>query len=119
MLACILHPLIEMVFFFICFSAADLYIKDYLHRYVMEGNLDARPLRVLYRHRWIQTVPETVLQFCIQEMTGPYAGSFRAPTEEDIQKHRVVITTLSTARLLSDLDLPVGESFSLSLTKAH
>ena len=77
----------------------------------MEGNLDARPLRVLYRHRWIQTVPETVLQYCIQEMTGPYAGSFRAPTEEDIQKHRVVITTLSTARLLSDLDLPVGESF--------
>ena len=61
-------------------------------------------------------MPETVLQYCIQEMTGPYAGSFRAPTEEDIQKHRVVITTLSTARLLSDLDLPVGESFSHSLT---
>ena len=90
-------------------SAADLYIKDFLHPYVMEGNLDARPLRILYRHRWIQTVPETVLQYCIQEMTGPLAGSFRAPTEEDIQKHRVVITTLSTARLLSDLDLPVGE----------
>ena len=61
-------------------------------------------------------MPETVLQYCIQEMTGPYAGSFRAPTEEDIQKHRVVITTLSTARLLSDLDLPVGKSFSNNLT---
>ena len=83
----------------------------------MEGNLDARPLRVLYRHRWIQTVPETVLQYCIQEMSGPHIGSFRAPTEEDVQKHRVVITTLSTARLLSDLDLPVGEYESCRLVQ--
>ena len=100
---------IKFYFAFNLDSAADLYIKDFLHPYVMDGNLDARPLRILYRHRWIQTVPETVLQYCIQEMTGPLAGSFRAPTVEDVQKHRVVITTLSTARLLSDLELPVGE----------
>ena len=43
----------------------------------MEGNLDARPLRVYYRHRWIQTVSETVLQYCIQEQSGPQAGTFR------------------------------------------
>lgn len=83
----------------------------------MEGNLDARPLRILYRHRWIQTVPEIVLQYCIQETSGPHIGSFRAPTEEDVLKHRVVITTLSTARLLSDLDLPLGKSESLCITQ--
>lgn len=89
-------------------SAADIYIKEFLHPYVMEGNLDARPLRVYYRHRWIQTVSETVLKYCIQEQSGPQAGTFRAPQVEDVERHRVIITTLSTARLLSDLDLPEG-----------
>lgn len=83
----------------------------------MEGNLDARPLRVLYRHRWIQTVPEIVLQYCIQGTSGPHIGSFRAPTEEDVLKHRVVITTLSTARLLSDLDLPLGMCDNFCITQ--
>lgn len=32
----------------------------------------------------------------------------RAPQFADVESHRVVITTLSTARLLSDLDLPEG-----------
>lgn len=41
-------------------SAADLYIKDYLHLWVEEGNEDARPLRVYYHKRWVATVNTTV-----------------------------------------------------------
>lgn len=58
-------------------SAADIYIKEFLHRWLEEGNDAARPLRVYYRHRWIQTVSTTVLQYCIQEQSGPLAGTFR------------------------------------------
>lgn len=42
-------------------SAADLYIKDYLHSWVEEGNEDARPLRVYYHKRWVATV-NTIVQ---------------------------------------------------------
>lgn len=41
-------------------SAADLYIKDYLHPWVEEGNTDATPLRVYYHKRWVATVNSTV-----------------------------------------------------------
>ena len=37
----------------------------------------------------------------------------RKPTLEDVERHRVIVTTLSTARLLSDLDLPDGMLFSM------
>ncbi|CAG5131356.1 unnamed protein product [Candidula unifasciata] len=73
-------------------SAADLYIKEFLHDYVdTDEHTEARPLRVMYKFRWIQTVPEVVL---------------KAPTVEDVLNHRVIITTLSSARYLVDLDLP-------------
>lgn len=41
-------------------SAADLYIKDYLHPWVEEGIEEARPLRVYYHKRWVATVNTTV-----------------------------------------------------------
>lgn len=41
-------------------SAADLYIKDYLHPWVEEGCEEARPLRVYYHKRWVATVNNTV-----------------------------------------------------------
>lgn len=42
-------------------SAADLYIKDYLHPWVEEGLEEARPLRVYYHKRWVATV-NTIVQ---------------------------------------------------------
>lgn len=45
-------------------SAADLYIKDYLHPWVEEGNTEATPLRVYYHKRWVATVNSTVLKVC-------------------------------------------------------
>lgn len=41
-------------------SAADLYIKDYLHPWVEEGIEEARPLRVYYHERWVATVNQIV-----------------------------------------------------------
>ncbi|OWF45624.1 helicase with zinc finger domain [Mizuhopecten yessoensis] len=88
-------------------SAADLYIKEFLHPMVKEGYLEARPLRLYFRHRWIQTVPEVVIQYCIRATAGS-SGIFRCPVLEDVEKHRIVITTLGTARYLCDLDLEPG-----------
>lgn len=41
-------------------SAADLYIKDYLHPYVEDGHIEAKPLRIYYHKRWVSTVHSTV-----------------------------------------------------------
>ncbi|KAK3765648.1 hypothetical protein RRG08_063685 [Elysia crispata] len=88
-------------------SAADLYIKEFLHSYVdEEDHAEARPLRVMYKFRWIQTVPEVVLDYTLLEREGPQAGTFRPPTPKDVMAHRVIIATLSSARYLADLKLP-------------
>lgn len=42
-------------------SAADLYIKEYLHPYVQAGLKEAHPLRIYYHKRWVSTVNSTVL----------------------------------------------------------
>ena len=41
-------------------SAADLYIREYLHPWVEEGIEEAKPLRVYYHKRWVATVNTTV-----------------------------------------------------------
>ncbi|GFS08344.1 helicase with zinc finger domain 2 [Elysia marginata] len=88
-------------------SAADLYIKEFLHSYVdEEDHAEARPLRIMYKFRWIQTVPEVVLDYTLLEREGPHAGTFRPPTVEDVMAHRIIIATLSSARYLADLKLP-------------
>lgn len=45
-------------------SAADLYIKDYLHPWVEEGMEEAKPLRVYYHKRWVATVNSIVQKVC-------------------------------------------------------
>ncbi|XP_012946925.1 probable helicase with zinc finger domain [Aplysia californica] len=88
-------------------SAADLYIKEFLHDYVGSSeHVEARPLRIMYKFRWIQTVPEVVLEYTLLEREGPMAGTFREPTVEDVMAHRVIITTLNSSRCVADLDLP-------------
>ncbi|MBN3280235.1 HELZ helicase, partial [Polyodon spathula] len=86
-------------------SAADLYIKDYLHPHVEAGNPHARPLRVYFRNRWVKTVHPIVQQYCLISSTQ-YA--FQMPQKEDILKHRVVVVTLSTSQYLCQLDLEPG-----------
>lgn len=91
------------------YSAADLYIKDFFHPFVEAGQTELRPLRIYYHLRWMQTVPEVILQYSLFQREGPAAGTFGMPTTEDIMKHRVIITTLSTARYINDLSLSRGE----------
>ncbi|XP_068606668.1 probable helicase with zinc finger domain [Brachionichthys hirsutus] len=86
-------------------SAADLYIKDYLHPYVEAGNPHARPLRVYFRNRWVKTVHPVVQQYCLISSTHI---NFQMPTREDILRHRVVVVTLSTSQYLCQLDLEPG-----------
>uniref|UniRef100_A0A8C5R894 Probable helicase with zinc finger domain n=1 Tax=Leptobrachium leishanense TaxID=445787 RepID=A0A8C5R894_9ANUR len=86
-------------------SAADLYIKDYLHPYVETGNPQARPLRVYFRNRWVKTVHPVVHQYCLISSTH---ATFQMPQKEDILRHRVVVVTLSTSQYLCQLDLEPG-----------
>ncbi|KAM3865303.1 putative helicase with zinc finger domain [Diretmus argenteus] len=86
-------------------SAADLYIKDYLHPYVEAGNSHARPLRVYFRNRWVKTVHPVVQQYCLISGTQ---FTFQMPKRDDILRHRVVVVTLSTSQYLCQLDLEPG-----------
>ena len=84
-------------------SAADLYIREYLHPFIenegKEG--EAKPiklLRVYYENRWVQTVNQTVQQYCLITMTESGSRKFRYPTLEDVIDCDVVVATLSTSR---------------------
>ena len=90
-------------------SAADLYIKDYLHPYVEDGHPEARPLRIYYRQRWTNTVNPIVFEYCLVINRGTPSVQFFRPTREDVEAHRVIVCTLSTSRYLYDLQLQQGE----------
>lgn len=87
-------------------SAADIYIREYLHPEVADGRVEATPLRIYYRHRWVATVHPTVQQYCL--VSSGSDRSFNMPTIEDVKKHRVIVTTLSTSRYLVQLGLEKG-----------
>ncbi|XP_048525324.1 probable helicase with zinc finger domain [Dendroctonus ponderosae] len=88
-------------------SAADLYIKDYLDKWVVAGEENARPLRVYYQKRWVATVNSVVQKYClIEERNGVRA--FCVPTLEELKKYRIVVVTLSTSVYLSAMGLPQG-----------
>ncbi|KAK4872883.1 hypothetical protein RN001_014912 [Aquatica leii] len=98
-------------------SAADLYIKDYLHPYVEDGHKEAKPLRIYYQKRWVVTVHPTVQKYCLIQESGG-ARMFLAPTFEDIEKHRIIVVTLSTSMYLSNLGIPQGYFSHILLDEA-
>uniref|UniRef100_A0A8C8R7D6 Helicase with zinc finger 2 n=1 Tax=Pelusios castaneus TaxID=367368 RepID=A0A8C8R7D6_9SAUR len=78
-------------------SAADIYIREYFHEYVAEGNPGAVPLSVKNTDRAISsTDPITQLYCCL----APDKRSFRPPTREEIDRHRVIIITSMMSRSL-------------------
>lgn len=85
-------------------SAADLYIKEYLHPWIEEGLTEATPLRVYYHKRWSATVNSVVQKYCITDGVG----NFRRPSVEDIMRHRIIVVTLSISMELASLGLPKG-----------
>ena len=55
-------------------------------------------LRVYYENRWVQTVNQTVQQYCLITINESGMRSFRYPTLEDVKDCDVVVATLSTSR---------------------
>ncbi|XP_063697246.1 probable helicase with zinc finger domain [Culicoides brevitarsis] len=98
-------------------SAADLYIKDYLHPWVEAGCEEARPLRVYYHKRWVATVNNIVQKYCLIDL-NVNMRNFRRPSAEDILKHRIVVVTLSISMELASLDLPKGHFTHILLDEA-
>ncbi|KAG8234114.1 hypothetical protein J437_LFUL010961 [Ladona fulva] len=105
------------IFYNLNHSAADLYIKDYLHPYVESGHKEARPLRIYYHKRWVATVHQVVQQYCLIESSGG-VRTFRVPTLEDVVKHRVIVVTLSISMYLASLGLPKGHFTHILLDEA-
>ncbi|XP_065342587.1 probable helicase with zinc finger domain isoform X3 [Cloeon dipterum] len=98
-------------------SAADLYIKDYLHPYVLEGHEEARPLRIYYTRRWVTTVNQIVQKYCLIDVSET-ERTFRSPSVEDIDRHRVIVVTLSISMHLSSIGLKKGHFTHILLDEA-
>ncbi|NWS70963.1 HELZ2 Helicase, partial [Crotophaga sulcirostris] len=71
-------------------SAADIYIREYFHNYVTNGHPRAVPLRIISTDRPINmTDPITQMYCCL----SPDQRSFRHPTQAEIDRHHIIITT--------------------------
>ncbi|NXD86464.1 HELZ2 Helicase, partial [Halcyon senegalensis] len=78
-------------------SAADIYIREYFHTYVTKGHPRAVPLRIISTDRPIGlTDPITQMYCCL----SPDQRSFRHPTQEEINRHHVIITTSTLSKNL-------------------
>lgn len=98
-------------------SAADLYIREYLHPWVEGGIAEAKPLRIYYHKRWVATVNSTVQKYCLIELKGN-TRVFKRPTVEDVYKHKIVVVTLSTSMELASLNLKKGYFTHILLDEA-
>ena len=99
-------------------SAADLYIKEYLDPAFLEKKNVSRLLRVYYHNRWVQTVHPTVQKYCLidtDQVTS--TRKFRTPSLADLEDKEVVVATLSTSRILTQL-LPAGHFTHILLDEA-
>ncbi|NXI53091.1 HELZ2 Helicase, partial [Chloroceryle aenea] len=83
-------------------SAADIYIREYFHNYVTNGHPRAVPLRIISTDRPVSlTDPVTQMYCCL----SPDQRSFRHPTQEEINRHHVIITT---STLSKNVKVPPG-----------
>ncbi|XP_078692797.1 3'-5' exoribonuclease HELZ2-like [Branchiostoma floridae x Branchiostoma belcheri] len=96
-------------------SAADLYLKEYIHPYVTSGHPEATPLRVYFKERRLETVDDTVMQYC---KLDPDKTSFAMPQMEDIMNHRIVIVTLTTSMYLIRMGIKPGHFTHILLDEA-
>ncbi|XP_068677064.1 3'-5' exoribonuclease HELZ2-like isoform X1 [Montipora foliosa] len=89
-------------------SAADHYIRNYLHPFLTTScgsHSKFKPLRICWENRFINTVSDEVLQYCLLDL---HTGKFAVPSKDDLKSHRVVVSTLVTAVSIAKLDLPPG-----------
>jgi len=84
-------------------SAADEYVLRHLDKFFSSrGNASRGLLRVYDVDRRIATVDTAVLKYCLLSKDSQ---RFLAPTETDIKQRGVVITTLVTSLVLSELNI--------------
>ncbi|NWV61444.1 HELZ2 Helicase, partial [Malurus elegans] len=83
-------------------SAADIYIREYFHNYVTTGHPWAVPLRIVYPDRPVSMTDPIIQMYCC---LSPDQRSFRYPTQAEIDKHHIIITT---SMLSKDLKVPRG-----------
>ncbi|NWT03462.1 HELZ2 Helicase, partial [Mionectes macconnelli] len=83
-------------------SAADIYIREYFHNYVINGHPWAVPLRIISTDRPVNLTDPTTQMYCC---LSPDQRSFRHPTQQEIDKHHIIITT---SMLSKNLKVPRG-----------
>ncbi|NXK32794.1 HELZ2 Helicase, partial [Piprites chloris] len=83
-------------------SAADIYIREYFHHYVINGHPWAVPLRIISTDRPVNMTDPTTQMYCC---LSPDQRSFRHPTQQEIDKHHIIITT---SMLSKNLKVPPG-----------
>ncbi|XP_061191305.1 helicase with zinc finger domain 2-like [Saccostrea echinata] len=83
-------------------SAADLYLTKHLDPFLRKTNCNTKIRRVYFKERRVNTVQPEVKKYC---MLNSDRTAFEFPTHDDIIKHNIVIVTLSTSLLLSELGL--------------
>ncbi|XP_039182872.1 helicase with zinc finger domain 2 isoform X1 [Crotalus tigris] len=83
-------------------SAADIYIREYFHNYAISSHPEAIPLRVKSTYRSVKATDPITLRYCC---LSPSGEEFCLPTKEQIDRHRIVLTTCMTSR---DLGLSPG-----------
>ncbi|KGL76775.1 Helicase with zinc finger domain 2, partial [Tinamus guttatus] len=83
-------------------SAADIYIREYFHNYVTKGRPWAVPLRIISTDRPINMTDAITQMYCCLSADQ---HSFRHPTKEEIDRHRIIITT---SMLSKNLKVPPG-----------
>ncbi|XP_068675109.1 3'-5' exoribonuclease HELZ2-like isoform X2 [Montipora foliosa] len=79
--------------------AADIHV-ELLHKYLTEQNgaPAARPLRIYQPMRRLETASKVARKYCLIK-----DGEFKLPSRDNLLEHRVIITTLSTSKVLLDL----------------
>ncbi|XP_054001757.1 probable helicase with zinc finger domain isoform X2 [Hylaeus anthracinus] len=83
-------------------SAADLYIKEFFDVwYREENNSRLKPVRIFYKGRAKNTVHPVVQGYSLMKDNG----TFRDPTEEDLQNCGLIVTTLAASSSLTCLNL--------------
>lgn len=83
-------------------SAADIYIREYFHNYAISSHPEAIPLRVKSIYRLVNSTDPITLRYCC---LSPSGNEFCLPTREQIDRHRIVLTTCMTS---GDLGVPSG-----------
>ncbi|XP_075702433.1 3'-5' exoribonuclease HELZ2 [Rhinoderma darwinii] len=93
-------------------SAADLYIQEHFHPYVVSGHPEATPMRVKFTFSPINRTNAITLQYCHHNAEK---STFVTPPRNLLDNYRIVVTTAVTSR---DLDVPRGYFTHILLDEA-